>query len=79
MRIPLAHAHRLSAFVHWLPGSEARFKTARYRAMHCLLYGNYIRVALRHNKQSIFEPHSAALAPLYPPQKIPASSAGMTD
>ena len=27
--------------------------------MHCLLYGNYIRVALRHNKQSIFEPHSA--------------------
>ena len=27
--------------------------------MHCLLYGNYIRAALRHNKQSIFEPHSA--------------------
>ena len=27
--------------------------------MHCLLYGNSIRVASRLNKQSIFEPHSA--------------------
>ena len=32
--------------------------------MHCLLYGNYIHVATRRNKQSIFEPHSAALAHL---------------
>ena len=55
-------------------GCGARFKTAQYCAMHCLLYGNYIHVASRHNKQSIFEPHSAALRIYSSAQKSPHAS-----
>ena len=46
-------------------GRWARFKIARYRATYSLLQWNYLRVASRRNKLNVFEPHFAALAPLY--------------